>query len=92
MEHEQLTHKIIACAYKVFNTLGHGFLESVYHKAMLIELAKACISVESEKPLKVYYGNEVVGDFYVDLFVEDEIIIEFKPIPTPIPTPIEGRG
>ena len=41
MEYEELTHKIIACAYKVFNTLGFGFLESIYHKAMLIELTKA---------------------------------------------------
>jgi GxxExxY protein len=80
MKHEQLTHKIIASAYKVFNTLGYGFLETVYHKALLIELPKACISVESEKPLKVYYRNKVVGDFYVDLLVEDEIIIELKAV------------
>jgi len=80
MEYEELTHKIIACAYKVFNTLGFGFLESVYHKAMLIELRKAGLRAESEKPLKVYYDNEVVGDFSADILVEDEIIVELKSV------------
>jgi GxxExxY protein len=80
MKHEELTHQIIGCAYKVFNTLGFGFLESVYKKAMLVELDKNNLHVEQEKPLKVHYDNQVVGDFYVDLLVEDEIIIELKSI------------
>jgi len=80
MKYEDLTHKIIACAYKVFNTLGYGFLESVYHKALLIELDKAGLYVESEKPLKVFYENQVVGDFSVDLLVEHEIILELKSV------------
>ena len=80
MKHEEQTHKIIACAYKVYNTLGFGFLESIYHKAMLIELAKAGLRAEFEKPLKVYYNEEVVGDFSVDIFVEDEIIVELKSV------------
>ena len=80
MELEELTHKIIGCAYKVFNTLGFGFLESVYHKALLIELAKAGLRVESEKTLKVYYRDEVVGDFSVDLFVEGTLIVELKSV------------
>jgi len=68
MEYEQLTHQTIGCAYKVFNQLGFGFLETVYKKAMIIELAKSDLKVEAEKPLKVYYDGQVVGDFYVDLF------------------------
>ena len=80
MKHEELTRQIIGCAYKVFNTLGFGFLESVYKKAMVIELDKINLKVEQEKPLKVYYNGHVVGDFYVDLFVEDEIIIELKSV------------
>ncbi len=80
MKHEELTRRIIGCAYKVFNTLGFGFLESVYKKAMVIELDKINLKVEQEKPLKVYYNGHVVGDFYVDLFVEDEIIIELKSV------------
>ncbi len=74
MEHEEITHKIIAAAYQVFNKLGFGFLESVYKKGMTIELSKDNLKVEAEKPLKVYYDDQAVGDFYVDLLVEDEII------------------
>ena len=80
MEYEELTHKIIGAAYKVFNELGFGFLESVYKKAMIIELAKNNLKVEAEKPLKVYYDNQVVGDFYIDLFVEDLLVVELKSV------------
>lgn len=80
MEHEEITHKIIGAAYKVFNTLGFGFLESVYKKAMIIELTKNNLKVEEEKSLKVYYNNQVVGDFYADLFVEEAVIVELKSV------------
>ena len=80
MECEDITHKIIGAAYRVFNTLGFGFLESVYKKAMLIELSKDDLKVEPEKPLKVYYHNDIVGDFYVDLLVNDAIILELKSV------------
>ena len=78
MELENLTHNVIGCAYTVFNKLGFGFLESIYHKAMLIELAKKSLSAESEEPLKVYYDDEVIGDFSVDILVENELIVELK--------------
>ena len=80
MEYEELTHKIIGCAYKVFNELGFGFLESIYKKAMIIELAKNNLKVEAEKPLKVYYDNQIVGDFYIDLYVEDSVVVELKSV------------
>ncbi len=80
MESEQLTHQIIGCAYKVFNKLGFGFLESVYRRAMLIELDRAGLKAESEKPLKVYYEDDVVGDFQVDLLVANEVIVELKAV------------
>ncbi len=80
MKKEEITHKIIGCAYQVFNELGFGFLESVYKKAMIIELGKDNLKVEAEKALKVYYDTHVVGDFYVDLFVEDEVIVELKSV------------
>ena len=80
MEYEELTHKIIGAAYQVFNQLGFGFLESVYKKAMIIELMKDSLKVESEKQLTVYYDNQIVGDFYVDLFIENEIIVELKSV------------
>ena len=80
MKYEDITHKIIGCAYKVYNQLGFGFLESVYKKAMIIELAKNNLKGEAEKPLKVYYDNQVVGDFFVDLLVEETVIIELKSV------------
>ena len=82
MKHEELTHKIIGCAYKVFNELGFGFLESVYKKAMIIELSKSRLKVESEKSLKVYYDSKVVGEFSADLFVEDTVVVELKSVET----------
>ena len=80
MKHEDITHQIIGCAYKVYNELGFGFLESVYKKAMGIEVDKVNLKVEQEKPLKVYYDNQIVGDFYVDLLAEAEIVIELKSV------------
>ena len=80
MKKEDLTRQIIGCAYQVYNKLGFGFLESVYQKALLIELASKKLKAEPEKPLKVYYNGQVVGDFYVDIFVEDEIIVELKSV------------
>ena len=55
MKQEELTHKIIGAAYKVFNQLGFGFLESVYKKAMVIELTKDNLKVEAEKALNNKY-------------------------------------
>jgi len=80
MEYEDITHKIIGAAYQVHNKLGFGFLESVYKKAMLIELTKDNLRVEAEKPLKVYYDNQVVGDFFADLFVEETVVVELKSV------------
>jgi GxxExxY protein len=80
MEYEEITHKIIGAAYQVFNQLGFGFLESVYQKAMIIELAKHGLKVESEKPLHVFYDDQVVGEFNVDLFVENTVVVELKSV------------
>ena len=80
MEFEHITREIIGAAYQVFKTLGFGFLESVYKKAMIIELGKRGLRAEDEKPLKVYYEGHIVGDFFIDLFVENEIGVELKSI------------
>ena len=80
MEFEDITHKIIGCAYKVFNQLGFGFLESIYRKAMIIELSKAGLKVDEEKPLQVFYDNKIVGNFSIDLFVEDTVVVELKSV------------
>jgi len=85
MQHQELTHKIIGAAYKVYNQLGFGFLEKVYQNAMQIELRKKSLKVEAEKPLTVYYDNQIVGDYYIDLFIEDEIVTELKSVQNLIP-------
>jgi GxxExxY protein len=82
MEYEELTHNIIGCAYTVYKKLGFGFLESVYRKAMVIELIRASLKVEEEKPLQVFYDDHVVGDFKADLFVQETVIVELKSVQT----------
>jgi GxxExxY protein len=80
MEYRELTEKIIGCAYRVYNRMGFGFLESVYEKCMLIELEKAGLDPDSQKPIKVYYDDEIVGDFVADIIVNDTIILELKSV------------
>ena len=75
---EELTGRIISAFYTVYNTLGHGFIESVYHNAMVIEMVRRSIAVEVEKPITVYYGPNVVGTFEADLVVERRVIVELK--------------
>ena len=76
--HTNLTDKIIKCFYTVYNTLGFGFLEKVYENAMIIELQKAGMRAEKQKPIKVNYENKLVGEYFADIVVEDSIILELK--------------
>ena len=78
MLHEETTEKIIKAYYKVYNTLGHGFLEKVYENAMAIELRKMGFKVNKQKNIKVYYESEEVGDYFADLLIDDLIIVELK--------------
>ena len=80
MKNFALTEKIIGCAFKVYNKMGFGFLESVYEKCLLIELSKEGLHVESQVPITVYYDFEIVGYFVSDILVENRIIIELKSI------------
>ncbi len=75
-----MTEKIIGCAYRVYNKMGFRFLESVYEKCMLIELRKAGLNAESQKPITVYYEEEIVGEFVADIIVNDTIILELKSV------------
>jgi GxxExxY protein len=80
MEHKELTEKIIGCAYRVYNKMGFGFLESVYEKCLMIELKKEGLIVESQVPIKVMYDGEIVGEFIADILVEDTVILELKSV------------
>jgi hypothetical protein len=68
--HEALTEKIIGVFYDLYNELGHGFLESVYHKAMFVALTQAGLSVESKPKIPVFFRGHLVGDFEADVVVE----------------------
>jgi GxxExxY protein len=80
MKYEELTQKIIGCAYRVYNTLGFGFLESVYEKSLLIELEKAGLNAHNQQPISVHYEGEVVGKFIADIIVENVLIVELKSV------------
>jgi len=80
MDHLRITERIIGCAYTVYNKLGFGFLESVYEKCMLIELAKASLEARAQMPITVFYEGHTVGEFVADLFVENKVIVELKSV------------
>ena len=77
-KYSELTEKIILSFYKVYNTLGYGFLEKIYEKALLIELRKIGLKVDEQKCINVFYQNEVIGVYFADLIVNDSVIIEIK--------------
>lgn len=78
IKHVEITEKVINAFYKVYNTLGYGFLEKVYENALLIELRSMGMIVEQQRRVKVFYKGLVVGDYYADLLLEEKVIIELK--------------
>jgi GxxExxY protein len=75
-----MTEKIIGCAYKVSNCLGPGFLEKVYENAMCHEIGKTSLKFSQQQPINVIYDGLVVGEYYADLLVENEIVVELKAV------------
>lgn len=80
MEFAEMTQKIIGCAFQVYNTLGFGYLESVYKNSMMIELRNAGLKAEQQKPIHVYYQGKLVGNFIADIIADDLIILELKSV------------
>lgn len=80
LKHSDITDKIIGVFYDVYNELGEGFLESVYHNAMCIALNQAGLRSEREVALPVFFRGQVVGDFRADLIVSDCVIVELKTV------------
>lgn len=76
--HKELSESILKVFYDVYNELGYGFLEKVYQNAMYLELKSLGFKVEPQRQIKVCYKNEVVGDFFADLLINDVIILELK--------------
>ncbi len=79
-EKDKLTELIIQSIIRVHQILGPGFLESIYCKALMIELRKQGLNVETEKEAVVYYEAEEVGRHRLDIVVEDRVIIELKTV------------
>jgi GxxExxY protein len=75
---KDLSYQIVAAAFEVHNTLGHGFLEKVYEKAFLKELELRGIKAESQKEIAVRYKGETIGFYYADVLVEDSVVVELK--------------
>ena len=73
-----LTDAILCCFYSVYNTLGYGFLEKVYQRALCLELENRGISAVAEAPITVLYRDQVVGEYFCDVLVENNVILEIK--------------
>jgi GxxExxY protein len=78
MKHEALTETLIQVFYKVYNTLGYGFLESIYQRAYCIELAQHQLRFAQQFPIEVFYQEISIGEFRADLIVESIVLVEFK--------------
>ena len=78
--YKDLSYKIIGLAMEVHSKLGYGFLEKVYENAMMVLLRREGIHAKQQAPITVYFDGEVVGDYYADILVEDNIILELKAI------------
>ena len=80
MDLNELTYKIRGAIFEVNSVLGHGFLEKVYENALMIELKKRGIRAECQVPIKVKYKGEIIGEYFADIVVDDQVILELKAI------------
>jgi len=79
-KHSEITEKIIGSAMKVHGTLGNGFQEVIYQRALQIEMNDAGLQFEREFNMPVYYKGRNIGERRVDFFVEKNIMVEIKAI------------
>jgi GxxExxY protein len=75
-----ISEKILGCAIKVHTKPGPGLLENIYHKALCIELTNSGLMFESEKPIDIKYENQLIGQFRLDILVENKIVVELKSV------------
>lgn len=78
MINQEKTSLVLKCYYKVFNTLGFGFLEKVYENALFLEMTKQGMNCRRQVPITVFYDGEEVGNYFADIIVDNDIIIELK--------------
>ncbi|MDQ2746703.1 MAG: GxxExxY protein [Acidobacteriota bacterium] len=78
MIHEEITGKILEACFEVSSELGIGYLESVYEKSLLIALRQKGLKAENQIPLQVKFRGQNVGEYFVDILVEEKVLIELK--------------
>ncbi len=83
--HSHTTRAILQAFFKVYNTLGYGFLEKVYENAMVIELTKMGLPCGKQKPIDVYYEGLPIGQYFADIIVDGQVIVELKAAETLVP-------
>ena len=80
LKHEELTAKILSVFYKVYNELGHGFLESVYEAALALALEEAGFAVKKQVPITVWFHHQPLGTFFADILVNETVLLELKAV------------
>ena len=78
MKHKALTEEIIKVFFRVYNVLGYGFLEKVYENAMTIEFKKEGLPAVQQSVINVVYEDEIVGQYFSDIVVDETVIVEIK--------------
>jgi GxxExxY protein len=76
----ELSYAITGVCFDVYNALGPGFTEDIYHNAVLIELEERGLKYETEKPVDVYYKGKLLGKYRMDLVIEGKIVLELKAV------------
>lgn len=78
MLYDDITKKILEACFEVSNELGTGYLESVYEKSLLIALTQKGLNAKRQVPLQVRFRGENVGEFFIDILVEEKVLVELK--------------
>ena len=78
--YKDLSYKIVGLAMRVHSKLGNGFLEKVYENALMVLFRREGIEAKQQAPITVYFEEEVVGNYYADILVENRVILEIKSV------------
>jgi GxxExxY protein len=80
MKLNDITYRINGAIFEVHKILGPGFFEKVYEKALIIEMKQIGLKAVSQPPIQVNYKGEIVGEYFPDILVEDQVIVELKAV------------
>ncbi len=80
LRHSEVTELLIGAFFRVYNALGHGFLEKVYKNSMAIEARKLGLQAEQQMRTRVHYGENIVDEYFADLAINNKVIVEIKSV------------